>query len=109
MSTLSMTKKKDPTDGTHEAQVTDVVIKKGSNKQDYAIVFFEMEDGTEYSDVIFSNFSGKDVFASKAYDFLGGEGYESDIDLDDLFNQSCTVTLEQKGKYQKITDIEFHL
>ena len=68
-----------------------------------------MEDGTEHSEVIFSSFSEKDVFASKAYDFLGGEEYESDIDLDDLFNQSCTVTLEEKGDYQNIVDIDFHV
>ena len=80
MSTLRMKKKKEPTDGTHGAQVTDVIIKQDSKRKDYALILFELEDGAEYSDVIFSNFSENDVFASKTYDFLGGEEDESDID-----------------------------
>ena len=108
MYTLRMKKRKKPTNGTHGAKVSNVVIKQ-KNGSTFAIVFFEMEDGTEHSEVIFSNFSERDVFASKAYDFLGGEEYESDIDLDDLFNQSCTVTLEEKGDYQNIVDIDFHV
>ena len=101
-------KKKGIRDGDHDATIVDVTYSSDKNGEDFARVFFDTDSGEEFNDVIFSTFNNKNVFAAKAYDFLEGEGDESDIDLDDLFNQKCTITVKEKGDFQNIVAIEFH-
>ena len=100
--------KEDIRDGTYDAIIEDVTYHSDRNGRDYARVLFELDSGERFINNIFSTFSKKDVLSAKAYDFLEGEGDESDIDLDDLFNQKCTITVKEKGDFQKIVAIEFH-
>ena len=100
--------REDIRDGTYGATIVDVTYHSSQDGKDYARVIFELDSGKKFINVIFSTFSKKDVLAAKAYDFLEGEGDESDIDLDDLFNQRCTITVKEKGEHQNIVAIEFH-
>ena len=48
------------------------------------------------------------MFSHPEGDTLYGIGFESDIDLDDIFNQKCTITVKEKGDFLNIVAIEFH-
>ena len=116
MSSMTMNITKAVKNGTYDARITGVNIKSDKNENDYATLVFELKPTGEVRANVFSNFNEDDIFPSKICEFLMGDAYQSEIeedleveiDFEDLFDESCTITIERDGKFTNVLDIVFH-
>ena len=90
-------------DGLHDIVVKDVDFIEKTKGNILMNLVYEAEDGNEYTNIVFVDYSPNAVFAHITR-ICTEEGTDT-LSADDLIGQEFTITLETKGSWQNIVSV----
>lgn len=90
-------------DGMHDITVKDTEFIEKTKGNMLMNLVYETEDGNEYTNIVFVDYSPNSVFAHIAR--ICTEEDADTLSADDLIGKEFTITLETKGSWQNIVSV----